>query len=741
MARQFAARDTTPVLNAAALWIDRCLIHDRSLFSEKALWTLPLAEELSRAFIDHPDEGKDDFATKLKRQMEGVAPQAKMLMAEMLWALLLFPSNLKPVTKRDLVRDIWGLSGEILPQTPSIGDAELSGIGSGGTAFSTLRDRELSFLITVTVDLKRRAEAERRAIFSSYDAFVDWIEAVPQKGRRQFRHMFRFFAFPDRVERMTANRERRQVLENFGVAPQRETRKWSDRQLDNALFTLRTDLEAKHPSTILDFYEPPLREDPRSGPGSPLGEHEADRVSEGAAIYPASGTDRPVNLILYGPPGTGKTHWLRGKAREYTDTPEAVDPQTWLRTILADYGWRPVIAATLAELGAPARVSQIHDHEWIQAKGLLRRKPGSSIQPTLWGFLQEHTPENVATVQVTTRRPPFIFHKNTSSQWSLLPDWRESDSEAAQLLELLRAGHQGAREEVQRFRTVTFHPSYGYEDFVRGIRPVVTSDDGSTQFQMVDGVFKQLCDTAVADPSHRYALFIDEINRANIAKVFGELITLIEADKRVAYDAHGHLTNGMVVQLTGGITDDGIERPFGVPANLDIYGTMNTADRSIALLDVALRRRFEFLEMEPEYGLLERTVGTVHLGSLLNRINERLEYLLDRDHRIGHAYLLSVNTLEELRRTFRVQIIPLLQEYFFDDFSRIAAVLSTARSTSSFVERQRLDRDALFPTASLEYEGVDRFRHVVTPESTWTEEHFVGIYRSPTPARENGETV
>src|SRR5262249_4871145 len=150
---------------------------------------------------------------------------------------------------------------------------------------------------------------------------------------------------------------------------------------------------------------------------------------------------------------------------------------------------------------------------------------------------QEHTPETVETVRVSIRRPPYIFSKRESGEWELLPDWQELDEESAELSRLLRAGPGGAREPIRRYRMVTFHPSFSYEDFVRGIRPVMTGEDGTTQFRLVDGVFKQICDEARANPAKRYALFIDEINRANIAKVFGELITLLEIDKRATFNS------------------------------------------------------------------------------------------------------------------------------------------------------------------------------------------------------------
>ncbi len=248
-------------------------------------------------------------------------------------------------------------------------------------------------------------------------------------------------------------------------------------------------------------------------------------------------------------------------------------------------------------------------------------------------------------------------------------------------------------KKAGRISFTTFHQSYGYEEFIEGIKPIIDENKQDIGYTIEPGVFKKFCDnaksitrtstgiesTVIEENTEPYVFIIDEINRGNISKIFGELITLIESTKRA----------GMPEAASAILPYSGDE--FSVPSNVYILGTMNTADRSIALMDTALRRRFQFVEMMPDSDVLRKIhadkVEDLDVAAMLDKINERIEYLYDREHTIGHAFFTDLKddaTLVKLQSIFEKSVIPLLQEYFYEDYQKIQLVLGdNAKSDDS----------------------------------------------------------
>lgn len=233
----------------------------------------------------------------------------------------------------------------------------------------------------------------------------------------------------------------------------------------------------------------------------------------------------------------------------------------------------------------------------------------------------------------------------------------------------------------------SFHQAMSYEDFIEGIKPTVVGN--TVQYTVQDGLLKQLAARALEAPNLEFVLVIDEINRGNVVQIFGELLTLLEGDKRL------HAPNALEVQLPYSKTT------FGLPPNLYLIGTMNSADRSAEQLDFALRRRFSFVEMLPEPSLLPTDIEGINLAALLRSINERITLLLDAQHSIGHAYFMPITSFKELQQVFNSQVIPLLVAYFYGDLGKVGLILGR-----DFVQKTDAHYDSF---ASFDDEELDRF--------------------------------
>lgn len=475
---------------------------------------------------------------------------------------------------------------------------------------------------------------------------------------------------------------------------------------------------------------------------------EPDGVDEAFEDEPVSMNQNKAqafNRIYYGPPGTGKTYQLSRLLREsYEQATTSVSTDRWQAQFVADrfasLKWWEVIVVALIDLGGKASVSQLLEHPFIGALATAKGGRKVNLRQTLWATLQERTVDESNTVKRKLRFSPQVFDKSEDSIWRLAGEWTEVCEDLVSLHKEFQTGSQSA-ETLHYYSFVTFHQSYGYEEFVEGLRPVLDDSDvsGAIKYEIRSGVFKELCRKARRAPDQRFAMVIDEINRGNISKIFGELITLIEPDKREGEN------NAISVTLPYS------GESFSVPSNVDIIGTMNTADRSLALLDTALRRRFDFVPVLPDardepgaplYGLRVRVdEQEIDIPRMLAVINQRIESLYDHDHSIGHAYFTSLfqvmdgpKRLDALSQIFKNRIVPLLEEYFFEDWQKIRLVLADNQKPepSQFVvEIQDHERDLahLFGRSH----GLDTYatkpRYKVMDASFANMDAYIGIYR------------
>ena len=405
---------------------------------------------------------------------------------------------------------------------------------------------------------------------------------------------------------------------------------------------------------------------------------------------------KPTNIIYTGVAGTGKTYRLLQIAQQYTDYLPRVNDKELLGQLLHELSWREVVCLIFLDFKSKkqdlVKVPEIVSHEFFINKAAQNSRE-KNLSSTAWLELRRHSPVDSKTVSFDNRASQAYFDKDNSGAWYLLPEGIDLLSELAQqLAEFQQAQHdnnnQAQNFSQQRFSMVSFHQAYGYEEFVEGIRPVMaasihtTHSSSQMSYAIQDGAFLKLCQRAANDPEQRYAMLIDEINRANVSRVFGELLSLIETDKRAG------MANAMTVNLAYS------GRTFSVPANVDIYATMNTQDHSLAPLDMALRRRFRFVDCPPQPELLpiiyinqdldadnleasnpetlnSKTANrvenlysteTIDLAKILTGLNNRIAQTLGAEAQLGHAFLWSVANLKQLQTVLAEQIIPQLAQ-------------------------------------------------------------------------------
>ena len=293
-------------------------------------------------------------------------------------------------------------------------------------------------------------------------------------------------------------------------------------------------------------------------------------------------------------------------------------------------------------------------YEYLEDKGLLLEE-FTEMPIFIVGNNVIHNNEvannRVSTHNIILYGSPGVGKTHTTNKLISLIEEGKSDREIFESIKRNEESDSINIDDIkERVKFITFHQSFGYEDFIEGFRP---NKEGNIKLQ--DGIFKTICDDAYDNIENNHYLVIDEINRGNISKIFGELITLIEEDKRDTLE----------------VTLPYSKKPFKIPSNLYIIGTMNSTDKSIALIDIALRRRFTFLKMKPNLAL----VNNDKASDIMEKLNNMITDKLGADYVLGHSYFMKIQSDDDLDFVLEYKIMPLLEEYFYGDKEGLDAIL------------------------------------------------------------------